>query len=373
MAFGTNTSDVVIVGGGVAGCAAALFISGMGYSVRLFEKDGIANHASGFAFGSIQPQIVKTPTSGLLAAALDIHKDLSETLPAESGLSYGFIEKSSVLLAISEKEAKGMKAIFMEGDKSTMPKVSAFSWLNSAELAHMEPRLNPDIHGGAYSDGAYQLDPYRFTLSMWYAAERKGAVLSRSAVDGILTKGGRANGVIVGEDMYYADSVVVAGGAWSPLLLRKVGVSIPIEPLKGQILRLSVPEPALTATFSWRGDYAATKPDNLLWVGTTDEREGFDDAPTEAGKASIMASASSVFHYLKDAKVQRHTACIRPVLPDNAPVIGEIPSIDNLIVLSGAGRNGIALAPAMGMATAELIVDKHTKIPIESLSPKRFI
>ena len=123
---------------------------------------------------------------------------------------------------------------------------------------------------------------------------------------------------------------------------------------------------------SWKGNYATTKPDGLLWAGTTEEEAGFDESLTTDGRDQIMESLVGVLPYLADARLSRQTACLRPVAPDGLPILGPVGDIPGLWVATGTGRKGILLGPGMGQVISDLIVGKVPAIDIAPLSLDRF-
>ena len=88
--------------------------------------------------------------------------------------------------------------------------------------------------------------------------------------------------------------------------------------------------------------------------------------------ASWLAPAR-VFPAIDRGTVELHTACLRPVAPDNAPIIGPVPGLRGVYLATGAGRKGILAGPALGKATADLITAGATSLPIEPLGLDRFL
>jgi glycine/D-amino acid oxidase-like deaminating enzyme len=122
----------------------------------------------------------------------------------------------------------------------------------------------------------------------------------------------------------------------------------------------------------WDTDYATTKEDGLLWVGTTEEEVGFDDHTTEAARDRIVGSAVGMLPYLEDAELVQQTACLRPMTPDKMPVIDGEAGPEGLVITTGGGRQGIALGPVMGIATAALAVGAESPVDISGFSLARF-
>jgi len=165
---------------------------------------------------------------------------------------------------------------------------------------------------------------------------------------------------------------VAAAGPWSADLLGAVGVDVPVSPLKGQIVRLDAPDPPIKLSLWWDHDYATTKDDGLTWIGTTEEEVGFDDRTTDDARDRIITSAVKVLPYLEDAELVQQTACLRPMTPDKMPIIDSEPGPDGLVISTGGGRQGIALGPAFGIATAALVTGEEPPVDVSGFSLSRF-
>jgi glycine/D-amino acid oxidase-like deaminating enzyme len=147
-----------------------------------------------------------------------------------------------------------------------------------------------------------------------------------------------------------------------------------VAPLKGQILRLRLPEGAvLASSLHMGGSYMALKPDGLLWAGTTEERVGFHEEPTQAGRDKIMGDVLTMAPSLADAQLVQHTACLRPLSADGLPIVGRVPGWTNLYLGTGAGRKGILWSTGMSQGLADLVLRGKSGVPgLEHLDPARF-
>ena len=115
-----------------------------------------------------------------------------------------------------------------------------------------------------------------------------------------------------------------------------------------------------------------SKPDGMVWCGTTEEREGFNKETTDAARKSIIQGAVRIIPDLARATLALQTACLRPVTPDWLPIVGKAPGWDNVYLTTGAGKKGILLSPGMGKATADLIIRGATALSIGPCDPARF-
>ena len=369
----TANFDAIVVGGGVVGCSTAYYLAREGASVALFERDSVAGHASGFAFGGVIKALggrADDPLDRLFDYSEGLHIKLGASLNDESGIDTGYRRNPHVSLARTEHEADFYRQVYRRhaGDHSRDVR-----WLAYGELAHIEARVSTDVLGGLYVGESYDVEPYRFTSAVWQAAERRGGKLISREVSSLVRSGGRVTGVRAGGDEYSAGSTIIAAGPWSGSESGGALTSMPIAPLKGQILRLNAPGPPIRVSLSWGGDYATTKQDGLVWTGSTEERVGFDASPSSEGREAVLQSALSVLPYLVDAELVQHTACLRPIAPDGLPILGPLPGAEGAIVATGAGRNGIQLGPAMGSCVTDLAQGREPAVDVSFADPRRFV
>src|SRR5262249_16361796 len=167
-------------------------------------------------------------------------------------------------------------------------------------------------------------------------------------------------------------AVVLGLGPWSGETSSWIDTPIEVRPLKGQILRLQAPGPPVPCSVGWGHNYATTKPDGLLWAGTTEEEAGFDEETTAAARDEIGDAPLGKLPAMADAQVASQTACLRPLASDGLLLVGPVPGWDRVYMATGAGRKGILLGPAMGGAVADLIVTGVAKIALDAFAPGRF-
>lgn len=362
--------DAIVVGAGTAGASSAYFLARAGLSVAIVERAHVAAGASGFAFGMVSQRFEPEPhapaVERLLARSVELHHGLPAELESQGAETYHQVNKAGIRLAMDDAEAEMLKRIGVSGFGAAGrndPDRVDLRWLEYGALSHIEARISDDIPGGLYIGGQLEIAPDGVTRALVAAAERSGKLtVLTGEVSAVEIENGVVQGVGVDGAMLSAKHVVLAAGPWcGEVLARSVGaedVKLPIEPLKGQIVRFDIGEEiAMPVSLWWGSDYAATKPDGLLYAGTTEERVGFDSSPTEAGCTQITESVTRVLPFLAVASVSHQTACLRPVAPDGLPVVGKLDGIDGLIVATGGGRSGIELGPGIGELAALHVVD----------------
>jgi len=280
-----------------------------------------------------------------------------------------FRQRPTLTLAFNDDEVKRLKAPLAWQQQQPGYKVE---WLDVAGAKAVEPRISDDMIGAVYIEGGADVEPYRMTLALTRAAENMGATVRHGRVTGLKWSGSRVAGVVLESGELACDCVVLAMGPWSAESGAWLHLPIEVRPLKGQIIRLRVPGAPVQCSVGWKGNYATTKPDGLLWTGTTEEEAGFDENPTQASRDQIIDSLLKMLPSMTDAELVEHTACLRPLAADEWLLLGPVPNVEGVYMATGAGRKGILLGPAMARATADLIVQGRASISLDAFDPGRF-
>ena len=368
-----ENTDVVIVGGGAAGCSVACYLSLAGVKATVIEREGIATQTSGFSAGGLNP-LEGTNIPGLLGPlaieSFRMHRQLWSELPDSTGIDYQGRVIDLVKVAFQDSDLPEMEESLRLFNAAQEDGFSAH-WLERQDLLELEPRISPAAIKGLFARGNAALDSYKYTLALAKAAEARGAQFISGTAQGLKTTGGKVTSVFLENQELGCGQVVLAAGPWSREAEGWLNISLPVDPLKGEILRLEVQGKPLIQDFSGGGGSLHPKPDGLVWCGTTEEWKGFDKDLSESARQSIMRGVVTLMPQLAEAQLALQTACLRPVTPDWLPIIGPAPSWDNVYLTTGAGKKGILLSPAMGKATADLITEGQTLLSIETCNPQR--
>ena len=370
----TESSDVVIVGGGVAGCAAAYYLALAGVKATIVEREGISSQASGFSAGGLNPlegSCIPGPLSDLAMASFRLHLGLWDGLKEETGIDFQNRTVTLNKIAFSDED---FPALQESVDHFEAARGEGFSgrWLDRQEALALEPRLSPDLVGGVALHGNATLSSLLFTQALAEAATRRGAMVRPGLARGVHIQDGRVTSVILGDGEIACDQVVLAAGPWSREAESWFDISLPVDPLKGEILRLQPAGAPFSSDLNGAGASLYPRADGLVWCGTTEVDEGFNREPTAAARETIWGAAARLVPSLAEATLVRHTACLRPITPDYMPIVGRLPGWRNVFLTTGAGKKGVLLSPGMGKATAELIVNGNTDVPLEHCEPDRF-
>jgi glycine oxidase len=363
-------SDVVIVGGGVIGCCIAYYLSLAGAKVTLVERDQLASGASGVAAGMLAPQVEAPFADSFFEVALrgrEEHEPLAHALLDQVGLDVEYRRTGILRVARTEAERVDLQRMWRWQSARGL----SAEWIESEQLGECEPLLKGAagrlLAGGLWLADEGQVRGPRLVQALAHAAQRRGArFIEGAAVVDITTSGDRVTGVHTVLGRFAADAVVLAAGVWSPDLARRIGMNLPVAPVKGQILSLRglgrTPRQVL-----WSGEcYLVPRPDGEIVLGATEEEGNYDVRPTLAGFNRLTEAALEVVPAAGGFSVEGFWAGLRPAAPDRFPIVGWAPSLDRLFVATAHYRNGILLGPLTGRRVADHILSQTS---LEELAP----
>ena len=362
-----NNQRTIILGGGICGLSTAYFLASSGYKPIIIEKDHIGSHASGFAFGALdypKPTSNNLKLTDLSSLGRKLHANLSEILPNQTGINIDYRKRPSLTLVTKKTQYENFKQIFKNDEE--------FQLLNKEQTLALEPRLNNKIFGSIYNKNRSDIIPLKLLNALQKSIENQEVSIINQEVSNLIIKNKSVDSVVVGNKEIKCDKLVIAMGPWSSKIYEWTGIKTPVSPIKGQILKLLSNSTELNYSINWDINYVDSKPDGLIWCGTTEEKSGFDENITENAKNKIFSETINILPYLKNSKIVKQTACLRPVTSDGMPIIGLSNQLDNVYFATGAGRSGITLGPAIGKIISDLIIEEKTEINIENFNPDRF-
>ncbi len=363
--------DMIIVGGGAIGCAIAYYLAGAGARVTILERGEVGGEASGASAGILAPlelSLESGPLFNLCLASMQLHPSLAETLGQETGIDVEYLRSGILRVALSDEDAGELRALV----ERQRPR-GVMQWVDPEALRRLEPRLAA-ARGGVYSPHLHQMNAHRLTQALAQAAVARGATLHQGvAVTGFVTSGSRVAGVRTGEGRMMAGQVVLAAGSWTAALGRRLGVTLPVKPMRGQMLAFpDFSSPLRYILLGEDGGYLAPKANGFLFVGATVEDVGFRKNTTAKGLAVLRRMAATLVPSLAYAEVASDWAGLRPGSPDGLPILGPVPGWEGLSVASGHFRKGILLAPITGRLMAQWLAQGKSEISLEPFSPARF-
>lgn len=374
----SRSADVLIVGGGVIGCAAAYELAREGLSVRLLERGVLAGESSGAAAGMLTPvgEALHSPTLARWGfESLSRFPELCSRARELSGVDPELEHSGALRVARGERDAAELQRLRAE----LCNERPELEWLSAQAARELEPQLAEEQHGCLWSPREAHVRSGSFTRALAGAAVALGAQLELGVtVRGLLRAGERVVGVQTSGAELRAGYVIVCSGAWVGELqdwLGEIGLEappLPVVPVRGQILALDVPRPPLRSIV-WGGDtYLVPRRDGSLVVGATEERAGFECHTTTEGVARLLSSAPRLVPALAGVPFREAWVGLRPSSPDGLPAIAAIEGAPGLAVAAGHFRNGILLAPVTAELLRDLVIGKARPRDLADFDPKRW-
>ena len=368
-----KSADVLVVGAGIAGSSLAFHLASHGVPVTLVEKRFPAAGPSGRSSALLHLFYLDPELSQLAARGIDILRNMPEL----TGHPSDYREVGMLWVAGADVAPDYSAAATRIRDLEN----GAISLLSLSEFEAIAPGFTTEgIEVAIYEPHSGYADPASATSALAKRAGELGATSRMSTrMRRIILDGGRAVGIETqaGERLF-ADSIVLAAGPWTRPYLRDVGVDLPLFVERHIIAVLDTPGTARDLLpFCWCDDvfmnYGRPEGEDLLLFGTwagggtgtrnSDAPDG--DAVPDPDKYKEDAGAdesSGILRYvtpripgMADLGVRRGYAGLYDMSPDDLPVIGPVPGIDNLYVIAGSSGHGFKLGPAVGEAVAQLI------------------
>jgi hydrogen cyanide synthase HcnC len=382
--------DVVVIGGGVIGCAVAYYAAKRGLHVTLIDqpKRGRATSASAgglwplgesvglgcgvifykamLASGAIPaghgPEQLPKAFLDFAMQSNAMFPELGEALRQEAGIDIE-LERTSLLFLMYDE---GDEAFARPLWKNCPCGRSLIEWLSPEEVAKSEPALTRDIRGALRFNGDDQVNPYKMADALRAGARHHGAtILSHTEVAGIDAERGRIVAVRTRTERIPCDVVVNAAGAWAAQVGRMVDLDIPVRPVRGQIVCTDTLPPILSACLSTSDCYLAQKHHGEVIVGSTTEEVGFDAGVTLSAIQTLCAGAVRAVPALADVGVKRVWSGFRPGSPDELPILGPVDGLDGYLNACGHFRTGILTAPLTGLMLADIMIGAKPSYPVE--------
>jgi len=357
---------VIVVGGGVMGCATALALAERGADVVVLERAVPGAEASSAAAGILGAQIEAREHPALLPLFVRARGEYgawADKLRARTGIDIGYRVTGGLRLALTEEEARalGREVAWQRGEGLRAELV------NGARAKEIEPELAEGVLAAAHYPDEAQVDPPMLLRALSAAASRpfsgKGRIAIRAGttVERLLVERDRCVGVRLeqmadpSEREERGDAVVLAAGSWSSLV-SGVPAELPkVRPARGQIVLLDERPPRLQTMLFGSGAYVVPRGDGRVLCGSTLEFVGYRKDVTAGGVHAILAGALALAPSLGEASLAATWSNFRPFLGDHAPLMGASP-LPGLFLATGHHRNGILLAKTSADAVTEAIL-----------------
>ncbi len=371
-----NTADVVIIGGGIIGASIAFRLAQARLKVTVLDRGEPGAEATAAAAGMLAPQgemVEPKEFSDLCFASRDLYPRFVAEVEEISKQSVGYRRDGSLLVALDNHQEAELRELHQT---QTRQGFRIELW-EPPEVARRFPGLAADLHVGVFVPGDHWVDNERLMRALVECCLRLNVhIESGRNVTKINLRESRVESVeaISSEHRtttkFFAASYVLAAGSWSGELAAPLGLKLPLQPCRGQMLEFDAPA-ELPFVVRAGINYLVPRSERRVVVGTTAEYAGFEKAVTGDGLQSLLAGATRLAPLVKDLRFRRAWAGLRPDTADHLPILGQSP-IANLLLATGHFRNGILLAPVTAQVISELLLTGTTSHSLEPYRAARF-
>ncbi len=414
-------TDILIIGGGVIGACAALYLTRAGQQVTLVEKADICAGASlgnacwvaaGYSVPTAAPGVLQqglkwmfdsgSPfhikprlnvdllkwlwafrgacTEEKMLAGAEVltklnHESLAmfRELAQEPNLDFDFVEAGILHVHLSEK--------YRQAGEKSVEFAKRFgveaSLLDRPEMLAIEPNLCEGIESGVYFPQHAHIDPAKFVEDVANQASKEGAtLLTQTDVTGFKKNNKTIESVQTSKGTIEAKEVILAAGAWSLILAKQLGAPILMEPAKGYSITVKKKSAEHGPTLPLSVDDAkvAITPlgQNRFRFSSTLELAGFDASVNPKRIAVNREALQTVLPDMENLEEGVPWSGYRPLTPDGLPYIGRSERVKNLIFATGHGMLGITHGPITGKLLSEVLTGQEPSTSLEAMRPERF-
>lgn len=409
---------VVVIGGGIVGLSCAYYLLRAGHEVRVIDSSNMDQGASYVNAGYITPShIIPLSAPGMITKGLkwmfdpsspfyikprldpaflswawnfkrsatkakvekaiplirdiNLHsRELYESMKAEAPFPFHYERNGLLMLCNSEKGLEHEWAVGEQAIKAGL-KVDL---LDREGVRTYEPDVDLDVAGAVYFECDAHTTPGHFMTGMRQYLEQQGvSIQPNETVLGFKQQSSSLTSVNTDKGNYAADEVVLATGAWSPGIGKKLGLKLPVEAGKGYRINVERPTGIKMPAILVESKVAVTPMDGFIRFAGTMELGGLNHSINPVRVEAIARAAEKYYPTIRvHEKEKQQAACgLRPCTPDGLPYIGRPSNWDNLIVATGHAMMGWSLGPATGNLVTELIDGRPTSLDISAYHPER--
>ncbi|RZE88101.1 glycine oxidase ThiO [Streptomyces albidoflavus] len=375
--------DVVVAGGGIIGLVTAWRAAQRGLAVTVVDPapgGGAAQVAAGMLAAVTELHFGEERLLALNLASAERYPAFAAELAEASGQELGYRRCGTLAVALDADDRAYLRELHALQLRSGLES----EWLSGRECRRLEPMLAPGVRGGLRVDGDHQIDPRRLASALVTACERAGVVWCRSTAGRLVVRGGRAVGVELADgSLVEGGQTVLAAGSRSGLLAGlPEEVAVPVRPVKGQVVRLAVPEAYRRGVAAFLGRtvravvrgshvYLVPRENGELVIGATTEELGWDTTVTAGGVYELLRDAHELVPGLTELPFTEVRAGLRPGSPDNAPLLGPT-ALPGLHLATGHHRNGVLLTPVTGDVLADVLTTGELPGYADAFTARRF-
>src|SRR5471030_3293282 len=346
-----DRADVVIVGGGIMGLALAWNLARSGSKVVVLERGYLCEGASGRNGGGVRAQWATPTLIELAKESIDFMAHFAQEL----GINIWLRKGGYLFLAHDDNTvARIEESVALQRRHGLSTRV-----ISPGEAGGIVPELDTSrFVAAAWNPDDGVVFPWPFLWGYANGARKHGAVVETfTRVTGIDVAGGRVTGVVTDRGRVLADRVVIASGAWSPLVSKLAGVALPNVPYRHEIVSSEPLKPFLGPLVSMLGTglyfSQSMRGEIVGGMGDPDEEPGLNQSSSLRFLARYSRALTEIITRTGGVKLLRQWAGCYDVTPDHSPILGESPGVAGLLQMSGFVGHGFMMAPAVARRMSE--------------------
>lgn len=367
---------VAVIGTGIVGASAAYQLVKKNIEVIMIDRKENGKATSAGA-GIVCPWISRVDNEDWYNVAkrgARFYEHLIHDLEKQGEYNTGYKKVGALSVSDNTNELDEIEERVKQ-KKRDAPEVGEISRLNSIETRDLFPVLNEGLQS-IFVSGAARIDGALLRAALKRAAVKLGAHLIEGEAQLIRNKD-EVSGVKVGNDEIKVDKVLIATGAWAPELLKPLGVTLNVEPQRGQIAHITLPD---SDTSDWpvvlpqSSHYMLAFDDSRVVAGATrEDGSGFDYQLTAGGVNEVLSEALKVAPGLETGSLQEVRIGFRPMGPDILPILGTLDKHEEVVLATGLGASGLTMGPYVGFLAASIINKETVELNLEPYNPARAI
>ncbi|UHA73112.1 glycine oxidase ThiO [Paenibacillus sp. 481] len=369
-----NSSDVVVVGGGVIGCSVAYELSKRGVRVTLLEKGTIGSGSSCAAAGMLAPvaeRIAQPELAQFACLSKSLFPSWTEELWECAHVDVELRLRGLLIPVATNENVQQIEAQLHAAAAFADNTAAASShWLASDLLARLYPALHDSLAGAFYVEEGHVM-PTLLMQALATSARLHGAqLLEHRAVVRLLHEQGRVVGVETMDGVWHADHVVICSGLESAMFTQSFGLDLPLHAVQGELVVVQSHNIHLEQVVYGAGTYIVPKGNGYFYIGATSNAHCYDHHVRALAVQRLIEQATAYVPSIADARFVEAWAGLRPCTPDELPYIGPVEDIEGLWMASGHYRNGILLSAATAQGVAQWLLAGAAKehMPWEMLA-----
>ncbi len=367
----SRTADVVVIGGGVMGCSLLYHLAQRGTTrTLLVERNVLGAGSTGRSQAICRMHYSNPITAAMAWSSLQVYSNFAERVGGDAG----FV-RTGYLVVVEEIDRPSMELNIAMQQELGMD----VGLITPAELRELAPMISSqEGEGLAWEPSSGYANPYLVTTSYANRSQELGSEIStRNRVTGIEITNGRVQAVLTDKGRVATEVAVVAAGPWANSLMGETGVEFPLVPVRHQVALATRP-PGLLPDHPIVGDIAQSfsfRPESptLTMVGYGEdevELDNYDEGISQADAEDAMTRLVRRMPAMNQSYYRGGWSGLFTTTPDWHPILDRVPGVEGLFCMVGFSGHGFKLAPAIGQAMAEMILDgQATSL---DLSPLRF-